>query len=152
RFLVSTADLGERARVWRRKPALPTATGTRRDVEETVCRLWCEVLGCEKQDSSANFFELGGNSLIGLELADRIGREFGLNLPGYLLFEAPTLNALVARVRALSVFDNRPPQRDAPSAIRHSQSHPEIRNAVAIVGAAGRFPGARDLQEFWKNL
>ncbi|HEY4590872.1 MAG TPA: polyketide synthase, partial [Thermoanaerobaculia bacterium] len=28
----------------------------------------------------------------------------------------------------------------------------DLLGAVAIVGMAGRFPGARDLQEFWRNL
>jgi len=28
----------------------------------------------------------------------------------------------------------------------------ELADAIAIVGMAGRFPGARDLEEFWKNL
>src|SRR3954452_1126880 len=28
----------------------------------------------------------------------------------------------------------------------------DLLGAVAIVGMAGRFPGARDLKEFWRNL
>src|SRR3954453_4610451 len=28
----------------------------------------------------------------------------------------------------------------------------DLLGAIAIVGMAGRFPGARDLQEFWRNL
>src|SRR5205823_3448387 len=28
----------------------------------------------------------------------------------------------------------------------------EVFNAVAVVGMAGRFPGARSVEEFWRNL
>ena len=28
----------------------------------------------------------------------------------------------------------------------------ESSGAIAIIGVAGRFPGAKDVQEFWRNL
>ena len=33
-----------------------------------------------------------------------------------------------------------------------SDGHPDLLNSIAIVGMAGRFPGARNIAEFWRNL
>src|SRR6185437_11260010 len=41
-----------------------------------------------------------------------------------------------------------PPRRQEPG----MSATPSPANAVAIVGLAGRFPGARDPEEFWRNL
>ncbi|RYZ32949.1 MAG: hypothetical protein EOO72_14865, partial [Myxococcaceae bacterium] len=36
--------------------------------------------------------------------------------------------------------------------IRMSDTQPARHEGVAIIGMAGRFPGAPDLETFWKNL
>ena len=45
------------------------------------------------------FFELGGNSLVGMDVVARTRRELGLaQLPPHALYEAPTVQALAAYV------------------------------------------------------
>lgn len=65
------------------------------DVSRALAALWCELLGLEAVGLHDDFFELGGHSLLGIQLASRLRREFGLDIPMATLFEALT----VARLR-----------------------------------------------------
>ncbi|MBA3485668.1 MAG: amino acid adenylation domain-containing protein [Lysobacter sp.] len=65
------------------------------DVEETLARLWCELLGVERVGRHDHFFELGGHSLLVVTLADRL-REAGLLMAVQTIFTAPSLCALAA--------------------------------------------------------
>jgi thioesterase domain-containing protein len=68
-------------------------------VEETLERLWAEVLGARPPGITANFFDLGGHSLMAVRLIAEIGRVFGTKLPVSLLFQHPTIEALACRLR-----------------------------------------------------
>ena len=68
------------------------------DTEKRVADLWDEVLGCGKVGLHHNFFKLGGHSLAGLKLFTKIHQEFGRDLPLATLFQAPTVEALSARI------------------------------------------------------
>jgi len=70
----------------------------RTEVEHTVARTWAENLGLEKVGIDDVFFELGGNSLIGLTVITRLEREFGSKIPAAALFEAPTVRTLAALI------------------------------------------------------
>ena len=59
------------------------------------------------------------------------------------LFQYPT-------VRALAQHLTRRASAEPRTATPHAQSGPS--DAIAIVGLAGRFPGAANVAEFWENL
>jgi amino acid adenylation domain-containing protein len=65
--------------------------------EQKLAVIWSEVLGVDSICRDDEFFELGGNSLAGLRMFARIGREFGVSLPLATLLHARTLRDL-ARV------------------------------------------------------
>jgi acyl transferase domain-containing protein/acyl carrier protein len=69
------------------------------EMEASIAALWASALGVEKVGVLDRFFELGGNSLIGVDLVARIRRELGLTrLPPHVLYEAPTVRAFAAYV------------------------------------------------------
>lgn len=70
------------------------------DVERRVLTLWNEVLRSEQQSVTADFFDVGGNSLDAVQLINRINREIGGSLPMQTLFEQPTVRALAAALGA----------------------------------------------------
>lgn len=68
----------------------------RDQTEETLTRLWSDVLSIEQEKISidANFFELGGHSLKATILTAKIHKEFNVKVPLAEIFKAPTIEAL----------------------------------------------------------
>ena len=60
-------------------------------VETTIAGYWQELLGIAKVGVNDNFFDLGGHSLIAVRLFRMIKKEFGVDVPMSILFEAPTI-------------------------------------------------------------
>ncbi len=69
-------------------------------LEETLREIWGEALGIVPTDIDENrtFFELGGYSLLAIELVDRINRRLSLNCPLNVLLEQDTLAKLLAHL------------------------------------------------------
>lgn len=63
-------------------------------VEQSLTKIWQEALGKKSIDSNENFFDLGGHSLLGLQIFNRIEKELGTALPLNTLFAAPTIREL----------------------------------------------------------
>ncbi|MBK7875222.1 MAG: SDR family NAD(P)-dependent oxidoreductase [Planctomycetes bacterium] len=83
------------------RPVLASTYVAPRDAIETkLAQLWQELLGVDKVGVHDDFFELGGYSLIAVRLFARIKKEYGLEFPLSLLFEAPTVERCAERVRA----------------------------------------------------
>ncbi len=72
----------------------------RSPVAELVAGIWAEVLGApeERLAPEASFFELGGHSLLATRVMLRVAAAFGVDLSVRVLFEAPTLAGLAARI------------------------------------------------------
>jgi phthiocerol/phenolphthiocerol synthesis type-I polyketide synthase E len=71
----------------------PTATSSKSQMETTLQRIWSQCLGIGSIDTSANFFELGGDSLIAISVAMTASKE-GLDLTPQDLYENQTIAAL----------------------------------------------------------
>ncbi len=65
---------------------------------EILIRLWSEVLGNEVTEPDANFFDLGGDSLLATQLVSRVRTRLGVELPISALFESPTVRGLARLV------------------------------------------------------
>ena len=77
-------------------------------VEEMIANIWAEVLKTGEVTQTANFFDLGGHSLIATKVVARIRQMLHVNLPLGAIFDAPTVAGLAARVRALVREDRNP--------------------------------------------
>jgi acyl transferase domain-containing protein len=64
------------------------------DLEEMLATVWREVLGFEKVGIDDNFFRLGGDSLLAMQVMSRLCAMFRMELPPKDLFDAPTINKL----------------------------------------------------------
>ena len=77
------------------RPQLPNDyVKPRDDVETIIATIWQDLLGIEQLGIHDNFFDLGGNSLIGLKMIARLKQELLIDIPIVSLFEGPTVSAL----------------------------------------------------------
>jgi amino acid adenylation domain-containing protein len=72
----------------------------RHPLEAPLAALWAEVLKRETVAPDANFFALGGHSLIAIRLLGKIAKQFGVRLPLRVLFEHPTVQQLAPAIQA----------------------------------------------------
>jgi amino acid adenylation domain-containing protein len=116
------------------------------DVEKRIARIWKEILKLEEIGINNNFFELGGNSLRIMEMVSKLTKEFRKEIPVTKLFEHPTIASLAKYLREMEGVKN-----DKDQLINKNRSKRE--NAgIAVIGISCRFPGTRNLEEFWENL
>ena len=73
--------------------------GFRDAVEETVTRIWTEILGAAAVRPEDNFFDLGGDSFMAVYVRKKVDEHLAVRLPAHALLESPTLAALSDRIR-----------------------------------------------------
>ncbi len=73
----------------------------RNALEQTVARIWGQVLGLEKVGVHDNFFELGGHSLLATLVFARLQKAFPVAPPLRALFEKPTVAELSVAIEEL---------------------------------------------------
>ena len=70
----------------------------RNPIERQIVDLWRQVLGVEEVDIRENFLELGGNSLMAVQLISRVRDVFEVNVPVGEFLRAPTVIGLAEAV------------------------------------------------------
>jgi thioesterase domain-containing protein/acyl carrier protein len=76
--------------------------GPRNAAEETLCRLWQEVLRRERVGIHDNFFNIGGHSLLAVQVISRIRQAFTIEMPLSVLFAAPTVARMAEHIAAVN--------------------------------------------------
>ena len=106
---------------------------------------------------SVGFFDLGMDSLMSVELRNRLNRILAGEyvVSNTAVFDYPNVNALAGHLRdelgqALGSTGPEPAATETPRAAARAAGTDE--DAIAIVGMACRFPGAPDLESFWDLL
>ena len=81
-----------------RTPGPPPST----PLEQTIARVWGELLGKEPVDTASSFFDLGGHSLLAVRMLGRVREATGRDVPLRILFEEPTIAGLARTIAAPS--------------------------------------------------
>jgi len=114
------------------------------DLERGIAQIWKAALDIPEVNLHDNFFDLGGHSLLLTQVNARLRQEMGLELTMVEMFQYPTVASLAAHVAGgeEQVREDRAAKRRAAG----------TRGDVAIIAVACRFPGAPDVESFWRNL
>lgn len=75
------------------------------EIEKAVAEILASLLKLNEVDVQANFFDLGGHSLLGTQLIARIGEIYGIELPLRQVFESPTVAELAAEIEKILVAE-----------------------------------------------
>ncbi|TWR25885.1 amino acid adenylation domain-containing protein [Mucilaginibacter pallidiroseus] len=118
----------------------PASTKT----QKQIAALWQELLQFEQIGIDDNFFELGGNSLLGLKTVTALKKQYNYILPITKLYQFPSVAGLAALLDGSANTAN---QTQLPK-LRVKSSNGDI----AVIGMAGRFPGADTIDELWAIL
>ncbi|MGK5671562.1 amino acid adenylation domain-containing protein [Micromonospora sp. URMC 106] len=128
------------------RPAGGAPVGDVAAAERLVADVWREVLGVDRVGGRDNFFDLGGHSLRLLAVHRLLVERLGPVLTVTDLFRHTTVAALARFLAGATA----PPAVPAPRAPRAATRVGEPEDAIAVVGMALRFPGARTPEEFWR--
>ena len=81
------------------RPALQTAfKSPQSELEADIAEIWQSLLGIDTVGVDDNLFELGGDSLLGIQLLSRVRTAFAVNLHPADFFRSPTVAALAELV------------------------------------------------------
>ena len=70
-------------------------------LEAIIAQCWSEILGIASPNKHDDFFELGGDSLQGMELTDKVGQRLPFEAPLVaLFFQDPTISGFASAIAA----------------------------------------------------
>ena len=111
-------------------------------IEQKLASIWADVLRIDRPATHDNFFQLGGDSLKATQVAARLWREFGVDLPIDSLFVRPTVAGLAELVaKTLHAAQAQGPVRQA-----------EVNSNGASIprrGVSGPFPLSFAQERLW---
>jgi amino acid adenylation domain-containing protein len=112
--------------------------------EKNIATVLIELLQFDKVGVDDNFFQLGGNSLLALRTVALLKQRFNYEVPITKLYQYPTIAGIAKLISGVN-------KRTTPLSAQKSKSKGNNTD-VAIIGMAGRFPGADTIAEFWQML
>ncbi|MCC6810925.1 MAG: amino acid adenylation domain-containing protein, partial [Deltaproteobacteria bacterium] len=116
----------------------------RTELERRIAAVWCKVLKRQSVGVSVSFFDVGGHSLLLLELHSELEALLETKISVVSLFQNTTVEAQAAFFLGGKSDEQAMPWRFGPKKTSGRQ--------IAIVGMALRVPGAKTVAEFWANL
>jgi len=78
--------------------AQDVVAGPEGETEALIAAIWCELLGMPNASRTANFFDLGGHSLMVIQVQRRLQAATGHSIPIVDMFSHPTIRALAALI------------------------------------------------------
>ena len=82
-------------------PVAPPDATAPDDVALLMAEVWISVLGCDEPGEDADFFDLGGDSLLITHLARQLRQRLGIRVPLVEMLANPTLGAHTRIARRL---------------------------------------------------
>ncbi|PSB59204.1 type I polyketide synthase [Chamaesiphon polymorphus] len=114
--------------------------------EAILTEIWQEILRLESVGVEDNFFDLGGNSLLGIKAIERMRSRCDFKVSVVKLYQYPTIRSMADY---LATEIAAPPTQFVA---KEPSATPVTTNSVAVIGMVGRFPGADSIAELWENL
>ena len=128
----------------RKRPELSVLySPAKTEEEKRIAAIWSSVLELDTVGVLDNFFELGGNSLLALKTVSLLRSAYHIELPITKLYQFPSISQIINYLHPVTA-DKKAVQRLALSS--------DPGQPIAIIGMAGKFPGAGTIEELWDVL
>lgn len=118
------------------------------DLENSLVKIWSQLLKIDQVGMEDNFFDLGGHSLLVVQMMSALKEQLNLELSITKIFQYPTIRDLAKNVtqktdQSSQTYQNIQTRR---------QNKQTLGGDIAIIGMVGRFPGANNVAKLWENL
>ena len=96
---VATTSVDSVSPTYHSRPHISTAyVAPRNVVEQQIITTWQKILGLDLIGIYDNFFEIGGDSVMVIQIIRLLHEAFQIALPMHLMFEAPTVESLAEKI------------------------------------------------------
>ena len=113
-------------------------------IEKEITKIWSELLQIPVIGIDDNFFEMGGTSLLAQKVVYKIRKSSNLDVSVTNIYQYPTISSLCKSHESADQLSN---FEDLSKVKQNKES-----TDVAIIGMAGRFPGAQSIEVLWEVL
>ncbi len=128
---------------YQRAANAPLLRKPKTSIEKQIAKIWSEVLHIPEIGIDDNFFEMGGNSLLTQKVAVLISEQLKAKVPVTKIYQYPTIAALA------ETLDK---NKSKASLRKRANKNKQTNSDIAVIGMAGRFPGAETIEELWEVL
>lgn len=128
---------------YKRPSSAPAFKKPKTDIQKNIAKTWSEILRIPKIGIADNFFEIGGTSLLAQKTVATLRMHYKYEVPIIKLYQHPT-------IAELSIFLD--PEKKSTNTQRANKKRDYKSSDIAIIGMAGRFPGANSIEELWELL
>jgi acyl carrier protein len=118
-------------------PTVAAHSAPQSDLERTIAAVWCEVLRVPSVGSRDNFFDLGGHSLLVVQVHQRLTSALQLSFPITDLFRFSTVQAIAAHLGTLRTVSADSPEASA-TAVRSGAPRDDIARRAELRRAAAQ--------------
>lgn len=129
---------------YKRPSSAPLFKKATTKIQKNLTKIWIDLLHIPEIGIDDNFFELGGNSLLAQKVVAILLKDYNYKLPVTKLYQYPTIAEISNYLNPNKINKTR-------KTIKRYNNSDSSRD-VAIIGMAGRFPGAKTIQELWEVL
>lgn len=113
-------------------------------IQKNITKVWVDLLLIPEIGIDDNFFELGGTSLLAQKVVANLLKNYNYRLPVTKLYQFP-------RIAEIANYLDPSKTSKTKRKIKKTSSDGTSKD-VAVIGMAGRFPGANSIQELWEVL
>jgi amino acid adenylation domain-containing protein len=156
--LLETFPLNASGKVDRHALPAPNFTSSERQgdfvapctpLEENVARIWAKVLGLEQISIHDDFFALGGDSLLGMQVLSRLQALLNVTVPLSCFFEAPTVAQLAEVISHLQASHSQSDNRGLHKLMKEDDDLLTTRNTSASQQVIRAYPASLTQEGLW---
>jgi amino acid adenylation domain-containing protein len=115
----------------------------RNQIEKDLTSVWMELFRYDRIGIYDNFFDLGGNSLLAQKTVAALKYQFNYELPITKLYQYPFIKGIAEVLGSKQVIEED---------LNPTLPKAALSGDIAVIGMAGRFPGANSIEELWAIL
>lgn len=123
-------------------------SGIYTDTERKIGAIMNSVMEYKSINVSANFYELGGDSIMAMKIYKKINDYFKCNITVSDIFSYPNVELLAKHID--SILNNK--KEDALIKENDKSQYLKKDDDIAIIGMAGKFASANNIKEYWNAI